>query len=122
MPFEEEYMRNAFKQLSHQIFKKFETMTKEYADTIQFSDLRNEIAEKMEKDFESKLSTNDELSQNLCKRLINEFFNSFSLPSFIHLEDIKESLLLEYKEKFLLFYDNYKGFAKGVRKCTTSSL
>jgi hypothetical protein len=117
MPYEEDFLRKAHKDLSFNILRRLEIMTKDFAETSQFLDLRNEMAERMEKDFEQKLELNDELSQNLCKRLINEFFNSFNIPAMVNLDDIRESLLLEHKEKFLLFYDNYKSFSKGSRKC-----
>lgn len=122
MPFDEETLRHLFKNLSHDILKKFEDMTKDFADTIQLLELRSEIVEKMDKDFESKLQINDDLSQHLCKKLINEFFNSFDLPSLMTLEDVKESTILEHKDRFLIFYDNYKNFAKGARKCNFSEI
>ena len=112
-----EQLRQRFKDLSQEILKKFEDLTKEYADTTQLLELRNELVEKMENDFESKLQLNDDLSQHLCKKLINEFLNSFDLPSLMTLDDIKESTILEYKQTFLNFYDNYKTFAKGAHKC-----
>jgi len=117
IPVEEEHLRNKFKELSAEVIKKFEVQTREFAEVAQLIDLRNELLEKMEADFESRLQLNDDLSQNLCKRIVNELFNSFNLPALLSMEDIRESLILEYKQKFLLFYDNYKKFAKGTHKC-----
>jgi hypothetical protein len=121
MPFEESYIRHKFKELSQEILKKFEDTTKEYANTSQLLELRNELVEKMETDLDAKLLLNDDLSQHLCKKLIDEFFNSFDLPSLQTLQDVRESMLLEHKERFLLFYENYKNFAKGASKCKLNS-
>jgi len=116
IPVEEEQLRSKFKELSAEVIKKFEVQTREFAEVAQLIDLRNELLEKMETDFESRMQMNDELSQSLCKRIVNELFNSFNLPALLSMEDIRESLILEYKQKFLVFYDNYKKFAKGTHK------
>ena len=71
----------------------------------------------MEKDFCDKLQYNDESSQDLCKKLINEFFNSFQFPSIANLDDIKESLIKDQRADFIRFYENYKNFARGPHKC-----
>ncbi len=117
LPVDEDILRKRFKELYTFGIKKFETMTKEFAEVAQLIDLRNEITEKMETELENKLQINDELSQLLCKKIVNELFNSFNLPALLSMEDIRESLILEYKQQFLSFYDNYKKFAKGVHKC-----
>jgi len=117
IPVEEEQLRSKYKELSAEVIKKFEVQTREFAEVAQLIDLRNELLDKMETDFESRLQMNDELSQSLCKRIVNELFNSFNLPALLSMEDIRESLILEYKQKFLVFYDNYKKFAKGTHKC-----
>lgn len=92
-------------------------MTKRFADTEQMLDLREQIVEKMEKDLESKLQMNDEMSQHLCKKMIDEFFGSFEIFEFESMEDYRDSLVKEYKDKFVMIYDNYRDFAKGPRKC-----
>lgn len=117
MPFEEDLLRRRFKELQNQGLKKFEEMTKEFAELAQLIDLRNEISDKMESEFDTKMQLNDEMGQLICKRLVTELFNSFNLPSFLSMDDIRESLIIEYKHKFLSFYDNYKKFAKGAHKC-----
>lgn len=121
MPFEEEFMKRRFREFYNNTLKKFELMTKDYAELAQLIDLREEIVSKMESEFESKIQTNDDLSQYLCKKLVNELFNSFNLPALLSLDDIRESFVLEYKQKFLMFYENYKKFAKGPHKCNTNS-
>jgi len=117
LPVEEDVLRGRYRELYMEGIKKFETMTKEFAEVAQLIDLRNEIMEKMEYEFELKLQVNDEFSQLLCKKIVNELFNSFNLPAILSMEDIRESLIMEYKQKFLSFYDNYKKFAKGAHKC-----
>ena len=97
MPFEEDFMRRQYKDLCDAMFSKFEKLTKEYADLTQLLELRAEMTERMEKDFEAKLRLNDDLSQHLCKKIIGEFFNDYDLPSFLTLDDINESMLKEHK-------------------------
>lgn len=117
MPFEEDQMNKVFKIKGKDIVRKFETSTKEFADIHQLIDFRNSILDEIETDFTNRLLKNDEVSQHLCKVLINEFFSSFNLASFFDNKELKESTLHEYKEKVLAFYENYKIFAKGAHKC-----
>lgn len=117
MPFEEDAARKRFKQLYNEGLKKFELMAKDFAEVSHMIDMRSEIIEKMEAEFDQALQLNDDLSENLCKKLVNELFNSFNLPALLSMEDIRESLILEYKQKFQQFYENYKKFAKGAHKC-----
>jgi hypothetical protein len=117
MPFEESDARKRFKEFYNDGLKKFELRAKEFAEIAQLIDLRGEIIEKMEAEFESTLQLNNDLSENLCKKIVSELFNSFNLPALLSMEDIRESLILEYKQKFEQFYDNYKKYAKGVHKC-----
>jgi len=117
MPFEEDQMNATFKRAVKEIVKKFESATREFADINQLLDFRNSIIDEIDTDFSSRLQKNEEVSQHLCKVLINEFFNSFDLTSLFDNKELKESTLHEYKEKFIAFYENYKIFAKGSHKC-----
>lgn len=116
MPFDEEQMRKDYRTLSTAILNKFETITKDFAETSQLLELRFEMQDKFEKDFEEVLKNNKELSQNLCKRIISEFITDFDTQSYSSLSEMPESLIQEQKEKFMFFYENYKEFAKGASK------
>ena len=115
-------MNETFKRTLKEIIRKFEKETKDFADLNQLLEFRNSILDEIENDFSQRLQKNDEISQHLCKVLINEFFNSFDLASLLDEKEIKESTLHEYKEKFLAFYENYKIFAKGAHKCKCYSI
>lgn len=117
MPFEEEQVNEVFKRSLKEILKKFEAATKDFADVDQLIEFRNNIQDEIESDFQTRMSKSEEMSQHLCKVLINEFFNSFELSSLFDNKELKESTLIEYKEKFSTFYENYKLFAKGAHKC-----
>jgi len=117
MPFEEEQVNEAFKRSLKDILKKFEAATKDFADVDQLIEFRNNIQDEIESDFQTRMQKSEEMSQHLCKVLINEFFNSFELSSLFDNKELKESTLIEYKEKFQTFYENYKLFAKGAHKC-----
>jgi len=116
MPFEEEQVNEIFKRHLRDILKKFEDATKDFADVNQLIEFRNNIQDEIESDFQTRMQKSEEMSQHLCKVLINEFFNSFDLSSLFDNKELKESTLIEYKEKFQTFYENYKLFAKGAHK------
>ena len=78
MPYEEDQIRQRYKELYHECLRKFDLMTKEFAEVSQMIDLRSEIVDKMESEFDSKVQLNNDLSENLCKKLVNELFNSLS--------------------------------------------
>lgn len=114
---DEEDMQKIFKELSHRCIQKFETLTKEIADIEQQIELRNEIVEKLEKDFESKKQLNSELSLYLCKKILNEIFNTFNPPVIATINDVKESTLKEAKNQFIKSYTEYNEETKGPHKC-----
>lgn len=122
MPFEEEQMQNVFKTKIKDLIKKFEETARGFADLNQLLEFRSSALDEIETDFINRLQKNDEVSQHLCKVLINEFFGSFDLGALFADKEVKESALLEYKEKFFSFYENYKLFAKGAHKCKSSLL
>jgi len=116
MPMEEEEIRKRYRGLTQNILTKFDKMCKDIGEVGEVLELRSEVVEKMEKDFSDKIVFNDENSQDLCKKLINEFFNSFQLPAMVNFADIKESLIKDHRNDFIKFYENYKSFARGPHK------
>lgn len=116
MPMDEDEMLKIFKELSNSGVQKFETLTKDIADIGQQIELRNEIIEKMEKDFESKKQLNSELSLYLCKKILNEIFNTFNPPMIATINDVKESTLKEAKNQFVRAYTEYNEETKGPHK------
>ena len=86
---EEHLIRDKFTDISQNLLAKFDKLTKEIGEIGDIIELRNELVEKMEKDFSERLQLNDESSQDLCKKLINEIFNSFNFSSIITLDNFK---------------------------------
>lgn len=100
-----------------ELLNELESKCKGFVDAAKIIELRHELAEKIERDLESKEALNKEMSSANCSEMIIAFIHSFKFPHYTSVDEIRPTLLKEKRDEFNRFILSYLKHAKGPSKC-----
>ena len=117
MPFSEEDLVSNHRKIVQNINNSLDKKTKDLVDTQKIIELKKELSEKMEKEFNRLEKLNKDQSTNHCTDLIFNFFNAYKPPRVDSIDSIKATIIREKQEEFQQFFTYYMKKAKGPAKC-----
>lgn len=117
MPFDGEDLITTHNKITQDIENMLIKYAKDIIDSSKMLELKEELKEKMQKDYYEKEQLNSGKSQTASKNLLYSFLNGFKVPVVDNIDNLKITLLKEKNTDLNNFLAQYNKKAKGPSKC-----
>ncbi|EGR28299.1 hypothetical protein IMG5_179190 [Ichthyophthirius multifiliis] len=115
LPIDEEILIEQHRVIVDNVFSEMQKRSKSFIDAEQLIEIRKDLQELINTEFNIKIQQNKELSLNSCKNVLLKFMNQFSLPNIQNPDQINVSFQ-EKIDDFQRFLKNYLINQKGNGK------